>query len=274
MKWFLERPKFTTIAVAVVLLLILLIVSSNAVKNNTSFGGAVRTFVTAIQKPFAKGSDFIYVKGSSAASDEGLTSENEQLKTQVSDLQEELFRTRLNDIELEELRNLSSSLNAELLGQTYQLKAANIISYSGNQSVNLFTVDVGSEAGVERDTIVVNGDGLIGRVVDTNKGSSTILAIIDEANKIGFEVVNGSTKYIGVCEGSGDGILIGEILDEDADVAEGASVTTSGIGGIYPQGLMIGKVAKKERTDENMLLTIEIEPSVYFKGLKKVALLL
>lgn len=274
MKWFLERPKFTTIAVAVVLLLILLIISSNAMKNETSFGGAVRTFVTAIQKPFAKGADFIYVKGSTAASDEGLMSENEQLKAQVDELQEELFRTRLNDIELEELRNLSSSLNTEILGQTFQLKSANIISFSGNQSVNLFTIDVGKEADVERDTIVVNGDGLIGRVIESNKGTSTILSIVDEANKIGFEVASGDIKYIGVCEGNGDGILIGEILDEDADVAEGAIVTTSGIGGIYPQGLVIGTIVKKERTDENMLLTIEIEPSVYFKGLKKVALLL
>ena len=274
MKWFLERPKFTTIAVAVVLLLILLIVSSNAMKNNTPFGGAVRTFVTSIQKPFAKGAEFIYIKGSTAASDEGLLEENEALSTQVSELQEELFRTRLDDIELEELRNLSSSLNTEMLGQTYKLKAANIISFSGNQSVNLFTVDAGSEGGVERDTIVVNGDGLIGRVIEAGKGSSTVLSIVDESNKIGFEVVNGENTYIGVCEGNGDGLLIGEILDEEADVAEGAVVTTSGIGGIYPQGIMIGTVAKKEHTDENTLLTIEIEPAVYFKGLKMVALLL
>ena len=274
MKWFLDRPKFTTVAVAIVLLLILLIVSSNAMKSDNPLGNGIRTFVTAIQKPFSKGADFLYVKGSSAVSDDGLKEENDGLKAQIDELQDELMRTRLDSSELEELRLLSASLNSELLGESFNLKAANIVSFSSNQSVNLFTIDVGTEAGVERDTIVVNGDGVIGRVIETSKGTSTVLSIADETNKIGFEVGSAEQKYIGVCEGNGNGGMVGEIMDEEATVEVGSPVVTSGLGGIYPQGLLIGKVTVEEHSDENQLLSVEIEPAVYLKGLKKVALLL
>ena len=273
MKWFLERPKIVIVAAAIVLLFILLIVSTQTDRMNNPLGNGIRTVVSAIQKPFVGGMDYLFVKGTSSMSDEALLSENEKLKSEVSDLQNELIKSRLDNSELEELRNLALSLGTQSLTEMYTLRASNIISFNENHNVNMFTIDVGTEDGVHRDTIVVNGDGLIGRVVDAGIGTATVLCIIDETNKVGFEIDNGK-GFIGVSQGSGDGKIKGEMLDPDATVEVGDKVITSGMGGIYPQGIVIGTISKKEYTDENALLSVEIEPAVYFMGLKKVALLL
>jgi len=132
---------------------------------------------------------------------------------------------------------------------------------------------VGTEAGVKRDTIVTSGAGLIGRVVETQHGSSKVVAIIDQNNNIGFQLTH-NMDFLGVCRGDGDGKLAGEMLDDTARVDVGDRVITSGIGGVYPAGVVIGTVTKAEHTKESNLLTVEIEPAVYFAGIKKVALLL
>jgi len=63
------------------------------------------------------------------------------------------------------------------------------------------------------------------------------------------------------------------MLDDEAQVEEGDTVITSGIGGVYPAGIVIGTVKSVERASSNNLLAIEIEPAVYLKGIKKVGLL-
>ena len=272
-KWFTERPKFTIVAVAILLLLILLFISTQTGGKGNPIGNGIRTVISAIQKPFAEGMNLIELRSNNSMNDEELAKKNEELQKQIDELQKELTNTRIESAELEELRTLASLLDSKKLTDEFTLQAASIISFSSNRNVNLFTVDIGSEAGVKRDTIAVNGDGLIGRVITTSRGVSTVLSIIDETNKIGFEV-NNEQSFIGICQGNGEGILTGEMIDDEAVVNIGDKVYTSGMGGIYPQGILIGEIIDKRRTEDSTLLTVDIEPSVYFRGLKKVVLLI
>jgi rod shape-determining protein MreC len=273
MKRFFEHPKLAAAAIAIVVLLVFVFASVQLSKTDGPMGNIAKTAVAAIQKPFASGIDALREQLARAITDESLRAENEALREEVERLQEELIENRLEGAELEELGKLQNALGTDELRAEYTLKAANVLAFEGSDTFNIFTIDVGTEAGVMRDTIVVSGAGLIGRVVETQHGSSKVVAIIDQNNNIGFQLTH-NMDFLGVCRGDGDGKLAGEMLDDTARVDVGDRVITSGIGGVYPAGVVIGTVTKAEHTKESNLLTVEIEPAVYFAGIKKVALLL
>jgi rod shape-determining protein MreC len=137
----------------------------------------------------------------------------------------------------------------------------------------VFTIDKGTEAGIKRNSVVLGGDGLVGRVLTAEKGWSRVISIIDETNNIGFEI-KGEKQYLGVIHGDGSGKLSGYLIDEDAVAKKGDEVFTSGVGGIYPAGIKIGTVTEAKLKGDSMLLNIAVDPAVYFKGMKKVAVLI
>jgi len=85
---------------------------------------------------------------------------------------------------------------------------------------NLFTINRGTESGVYPDAIVVTGDGLTGRVLETGQGWSKVIGIIDESNKVSFKVLRDPT-LLGVLHGDGLSGLTGYMLDGKASVIEG-----------------------------------------------------
>jgi rod shape-determining protein MreC len=190
----------------------------------------------------------------------------------VDALSKELALSRVSAEELEELKKLSASLKGVDDVSDKELKAANIISFEGSIGVGTFTINIGSEAGVKRNAVVLCGDGLVGRVLSSGKGWAQVVSIIDEGNSMGFQV-EGKKTYLGVLRGDGSGKLSGYLLDDEATAKEGDEVFTSGVGGIYPGGVKIGVVAKATLKSDSSLMNVEVEPDVYFMGLKKVAVL-
>ena len=272
MKWIAEHPKRSAVAIAAIVLFAFILISSLLSKQDSAAGRAAGTALATIQKPFVLGLEHIGGQISAAITDDGLREENEALKAKVEQLEGDAVKNRLDEAELEELRQLRDALGSSV-PRGYELRAAGILAFEGSNVFNIFTIDVGAEAGAERDTVVVAGGGLVGRVLEANENSSKVAAIIDENNKVGF-VIEGKPAELGVCRGDGKGGLEGEMLDDQADVHKGDRVVTSGLGGIYPAGIVIGTVTSAEFGKESSLLHVEIETTVDFKGIKKVALLL
>ena len=280
MKWITGHPKLSAVATAVIVLLVIIIASSLLSRQDSAAGRAAGTVLAAIQKPFALGLDSLGGRLSAAFTDEALREENASLRAKTESLEEELAKNRLGEAELEELRQLRDALGAASPPASppaspggYELMAASILAFEGSNIFNIFTIDAGAAAGAGRDTVVIAGGGLVGRVLEANENSSKVAAIIDESNRVGF-VIEGRPAELGVCYGDGKGGLEGDMLDDQADVHEGDRVMTSGLGGIYPAGILIGTVTKAEFGKEGSLLHVEIETAVDFKGIRKVALLL
>jgi len=273
MKWIAEHPKLSAVAIIIVILFAFTFVSSILSKYDNSAGRAARTVLAAVQKPFVAGLDWLGEQIASALTDDALRAENKALREELEQLENDLTQNRLDEAELRELRQLRSALSSGAPHGGYNLKAASILVFEGSNVFNVFTIDIGTEAGVSRDTVVIAGGGLVGRVLEANEKSAKVIAIIDENNKVGFEI-EGRPAELGVCYGNGKGGLRGEMLDDQANVYPGDIVITNGLGGIYPAGIIIGTVKSAEYTKESSLLIVEIEPAVEFKGIKKVALLL
>jgi rod shape-determining protein MreC len=273
MRWIVRHRTLAIVVAILAALLILFAVSYSLQGDDTAVGKAARGFVTLVQSPV---NNLIDKVGGGGANGAG-ASETDRLKAELEEVKLELQRNQLLSEEYTELKALSESFNMENAAVDKTLVAANVVAYDNTDTFNIFTVDVGTESGVARDAVVICGDGLVGRVLSSVKGRAKVVSITDENNRIGFQVTeqkNGEeVSFLGVCSGDGEGDLTGSLLDEEGFAMEGDKVVTSGLGGIYPAGITIGEVTRTAHTSKNQLMEITIKPAAYFKGLKKVIVL-
>ena len=274
MSFFYRHRTFSIIAAVLLVLLILLLASAALQGKDNAVGKVARTIVTAFQKPFSALATGIGDAFGGAFSDDALMSENKELKNKLSEVQKELTIARLDRDEFEALQGLQDIFGSSIDLAEKVVKSANVVSLDGSSITNVFSIDIGSDSGVMRNTVVLSGDGLIGRVVSVSNNSAKVVSILNESNNVGFQITRNDVNYLGSCSGDGKGNIIGHLLDEEATVEVGDTVSTSGIGGIYPSGILIGTVVEAELQEDSPLLYVKIEPKVYFKGLKKVAVLI
>jgi rod shape-determining protein MreC len=272
MRWFVRHRILAAVVAILVAFLILFAVSVNLQGDDTAAGKAARSFITFVQKPLLSLRDRIGGGGAG-----GAAGEIEKLNAEIEQLKLDLQMNQLSAEEYAELKALSERFNVDDPIADKKPVAANVITFNNTDAFNIFTIDVGSEAGVVRDSVVICGTGLVGRVISSDKGWARVVSITDENNKIGFQVTEQkdgeAVNFLGVCAGDGDGSMKGSLLDENGFAMEGDDVITSGLGGIYPAGVTIGKVTKAEYTQRDQLMELTIEPTTYFKGLKKVVVL-
>ncbi|MDR0570734.1 MAG: rod shape-determining protein MreC [Clostridiales Family XIII bacterium] len=273
MRWIREHRLATAILVAFAALFLLIFVSRQTLGDDNPLGRAVGEALSAVEAPFAAVGGF-FGGNLSVLLDRGdLAQENERLRERVMELEKALTEARLSATDLDELKRLSELLNYSGLREKYDTVAADVIAMDASNVFNIFTINAGTRDGVFTDAVVVDGDGLIGRVMSVGDRWAKVISVIDESNKVGFQVFR-SPEWLGVLQGDGEGSLKGYMLDEAAAVREGDRLITSGIGGIYPQGITIGKVVAVNWDHDTPLKTIEVEPAAYFKNIRKVSVLL
>lgn len=270
---YIREHKFLSILIAVVLILFLIMVASYKVGgNNNKLLNTLETGITAIQKPLSGATNSIKTNLKGILKFKEVVAENEELKENISAMQAEIVALTLKKNELEQLRELSNVLNYESTEGIQNVVSASIISLDGSNWFNLFTIDRGSESGIQKDSIVVNGDGLVGKVTETGNGWSKVVSIIDESNNVSFMVLR-DPSLIGIVSGDSNGALSGFMLDNEAGIREGDILVTSNMG-LYPEGIRIGKIASVKYNSDTQLKTVDIEPSVSFKNLQKVAVII
>ena len=128
--------------------------------------------------------------------------------------------------------------------------AAKVIAKESGGWFVTFTVDKGENDGVKKDDPVLNDAGLIGRVMDVETGSCTVISIIDSRSAVAGMVER--TRDNGICHGSlfvndNDEMLRMNYLPTGSELNTGDRVITSGLDGIYPKGLLIGTVRSISR---------------------------
>lgn len=273
MRWFREH-KIITLIIAIVIVLVALLISSFVLQGqNNAVGRVTSSVVNAVQRPISEAGSFIGNSVSGLFRDEEMEAENEELKERIRELESELVNSSLSEAQLQELNDVADLLNANNLLETYDAVTAKVIALDGSNYFNVFTIDAGTDDGIDVDAVVVNGDGLVGRVVAVTSNTARIIGIVDESNSVGFEVYS-SERPLGICEGDGSGNLTGYMLDENAIVQKGNNLITSGISGLYPAGLSIGQVTDVEWTHDSPLKSVSIEPSVDFRNIKMVTVLI
>lgn len=271
MNWLREHRVLSTILSIFFVLIVIMAVSYSHVGSSTVLGRSVQKVAAIVQEPFSDAGNGVKSGLKGIFQFRSILRENEELKKQIADLNRQMIQNKLTEAELTELRSLSSILGYDQIAATYNFVTGDVIAMDGSNWFNLFTINVGTDDGVYRDAVVINGEGLIGRVLETGPNWSKVISVIDESNSVSFKVFR-DMQLLGILSGDGKGSLEGYMIDPEAAVIEGDLLITSGIG-MYPAGVPIGKVKEVTWNNDTLLKTVTIEPSAYFKNLQKVTVL-
>lgn len=199
-----------------------------------------------------------------------ISEENERLRNQVRELTLENNRLRECSLENERLQKLLNF--KKRYDQQYALLGARVISRAPNTMSSTVVIDRGSQDGVQKNMVAVSPAGLVGKVVAVGPSTAEILLILDREGAAGAVVQE--TRTPGVVEGTeeGPGLLRMVSLPYDAQLKKGEVVVTSGMGGIFPPGLPIGKIIKIEGSGINKIAVIQ--PFVDFDRLEELFLII
>jgi len=203
----------------------------------------------------------------------------ETLQQQNADLQAEVNRLLIENIQLKELERENQRLR-ELLNYTrnnpgISFATASVIGQViGNDPNNfLYTIfiDVGANDGVAKDMPVVTHRGLVGRVTNVNANTAEVLLIIDPASSVNALVQN--TRVQGIITGELGGTLTMERIPQGETVSPGDLVLTSGLGGTFPDKLVIGQITEVFQRDLDLFQTARVRSTVDFGDLSTVLVL-
>lgn len=196
------------------------------------------------------------------AENQALRARLEELTVQAAALQEvvaenEVLRTELGFARTQVVWGLRG---AEVRGR--------VSAFEPGSLVRTLIIDIGSDEGLLPDMPVITGRGLVGRITAVEAGYSEVMLISDSRSAVAAVVQR--SRVAGLVKGQIDGTLVMENISRDADVQVGDIILTSGLGGVFPQGIVIGQVSEVMRTDTAMFAEAVVKPSADLANLEVV----
>lgn len=172
--------------------------------------------------------------------------------------------------ELKKLNNLSSTLT------DFNSLSAVVIERNKMYWFNSIVINKGSSSGIKKDMAVISSDGLIGKINKVSKTTSEVklLTTNDKNEKISVMIKTSDDTIYGIMNGYQDNYLEITSVNKNINVDNNSLVYTSGMGGIFPSGILIGKVAMVKEDKYNVSKLILVEPSSSFNNLKFVKVLI
>jgi rod shape-determining protein MreC len=191
-------------------------------------------------------------------------------------LQAEVNRLLVENIQLQELarenQHLRELLNYIRNNPTFDYTTASVVGrVIGADPTNLrytIFIDVGARAGIAKDMPVVTERGLAGRVIQVNPNSTQVLLTIDPASSV--NAIIQTSRVEGIVHGELDGTLVMTRIAQGETVSPGDLVLTSGLGGTFPDKLVIGQVIEVFQQDLELFQSARIRPTVDFGNLETV----
>lgn len=193
-----------------------------------------------------------------------LERENADLQERVNELTSELAKR-------EEAVLVNDALKAELgfaQESGYELTQAEIISQDPTNYQQVLTIDRGSSAGIKEGMVAVTQGLVVGRVTDTTPSTAKVRLITDFGSAV--PVLAQQTRAMGLVRGGrGFGLQL-EMVPQTDELRPGDTLITSGFGGDYPKGLVVGTVDRVEKLDTDVFQTGEVKPAVDLRRLENL----
>lgn len=201
-----------------------------------------------------------------------LEEENAALKKQLAEMEAAIRQAEKDSAENERLKELLG-LQSQRPDLTSDLQAAMITEHKVTNWTSSLTIDKGTNLGLEVNDCVISETGaLVGLISEVGTNWATILTLVDTDTSLGAQVFR--TGDLGVAQGNfslmGENRLRLEYLPADCTLLGGDLVVTSGLGGFYPAGLVIGSVAEVQVDDSGATSYAVLEPAVDFGELTEV----
>lgn len=198
-----------------------------------------------------------------------LREENEKLEDKITDLEEKLEKNNIYKTENERLREM---LNIKDTYKEFELVAANVTGKDSSTWFLSLTIDKGTDDGLQMTDTVITTDGLVGHITDIGSDWARITTILDSQSTVA--VVVERTEDLATIDGDVDlaanGLCKMTYISKDSSITVGDVAKTSGLGGVYPKGIAVGKILKIHPENKGVSQYAEIEPYVNFNRIYEV----
>jgi rod shape-determining protein MreC len=199
----------------------------------------------------------------------GLAEENERLRRENDALIIENVQLKEAEGENVRLRQLLDFARSE---PSYEFRGAEVVARVIGEDPSLYLdyiiIDQGERQGISLGMPVATERGLVGRVTTVHDTTSEVLLITDVNSAV--TALTQSSRATGIVRGVAGGGLVLNQVAQDAELNEGDIVLTSGLGGIFPKGLVIGQITGVHQRDFEMFQAAEVRPTVNFRDLEQV----
>lgn len=194
------------------------------------------------------------------------------LREQVAAMENEINLLKTENIELEQAL-LEASVVSELLGfarnrPENQYVAASVIGRDPSPFLHYVIINQGSDHGLRYGMPVVTQQGLVGRIDAVIGGAARVQLITDPGAIVNVTLQNAGAD--GAITGSLTGDINLEMITQDVALVPGDLVLTSGLGGAYPQDILVGQVVTIRKRETDLFQTAAIQPVVDFSSLQAV----
>jgi rod shape-determining protein MreC len=208
-------------------------------------------------------------------------SDMKKLYTEYKTLKKELSKYDLlkteNQALKDEIKSLKEELNIEKTLTEYEYLHATVINRNVGYWYNTITIDKGTTSGIKKDMAVITSKGLIGKIekvtsfssdiklISTPNPTDKISVIINSNDKVSYGLISNYDKE--------KNLIIVEGIYSDNDIEIDSVVYTSGLGDIFPRGILIGKVKEIISDQYDLSKKILVTPSNDFNDIKVVTIL-
>ena len=198
-----------------------------------------------------------------------LSEENRALREENERLTNELARAREQSIQQQTAQDLDA-VRQQFPADTFL--DAKVVARDSSNARNVIAIDAGSGDGLREGMIVVSeGRSLVGTVTRVLDDYAWVTLITDPKSAVSAIVQE--SRADGVVSGNYDGSLVMEFVSQGAAVKEGDFVVTSGVGGRYPTGVVIGRVAEVETTEQDLFQEVHVDHLASLSKLEDVLII-
>lgn len=267
---FFSNKKLIVLLVCIILLVALVGYSTSERKTLTWPEQLVQDSVGTVQSAFSRPAHLVAGFFGNVQDIRNVYEENRVLKSQLDDYAS-------TQVELEELRRQNEELQGQLELEEdlfdYTSRSALVIQRSPDRWNEQIGINKGAQNGIEENQAVMTSKGLIGKVDQVSQFSATVqlLSDTDVTNRISA-IVSSDETIQGFIEGIDEetGYLQFGKIEMDAELEDGQTVSTSGLGGVFPAGLEIGEIVDYEHDEYGLTKTALVDPSADFYHLDHV----
>ncbi len=270
-----DKNKVRLIAFLLIILLIVLLVTAGKTSLDRGRLTGVERGVRDILAPLQSGATVVYnalrVVPDYFGGIGKLEKENADLETQLEELQNK-YNTLLE--EQAENKRLQALLKiSEQYAEEWEPTVTRVTGRNASTWYKTITIRGGENMGFAKDMPVINGDGLVGRILNVSKYSSEVLLLLD--NNASAACLTQVSRTPGVVQTAPDESNLLQLvhIPYDSPLEEYETVITSGLGGVYPKGLRVGFITAIREEPGGLMLTATVQSFVDFNRLEEVMVL-
>jgi rod shape-determining protein MreC len=239
-------------------------------------GSYIRSAIVTVASPFR----WVFTKAGEGISGfslyfrtlEELRDENNSLRAELEELKNKVYDAELIE---EENEFLSDYLGIKEEHMDFLFEDATVVGREATNYRSVLTLSKGTLHGIEVNMPVITEKGIVGRITEVGSTWSKAEVLIESSAAVGAYIER--SGVLGVVEGTyelrGDGLCQMIYIEEDSDIEVGDKVLSSGIGEVYPRGLLIGKVTEFFCDDRTRTLVAVIEPAADLESISKVMII-